>query len=71
MEKEIYGAENITCPRCKKVTHSDSWEINSDDGEDTCDNCGANYTWTRDTTVTYNSELKESPTSIGEVEGGK
>jgi len=56
-EKETYAEENITCPNCKKVTNSDSWEISSDDGEDKCDYCGAKYTWTRDVTTTYSSEI--------------
>lgn len=56
-EKETYCEENITCPNCKKVTDSDSWERGNDDGEDECDYCGAKYSWTRDTTVTYSSEL--------------
>lgn len=57
-EKETFAEDNITCPNCKEVTHSDSWEISDDEGDDVCDFCGVEYSWVRDVSVTYSSELK-------------
>jgi len=55
--KETYAEENITCPNCKKVATHDSWERQSDDGDEVCDYCEAEFSWTRDISMSPEEEI--------------
>lgn len=50
---ETYGDE-IICPYCK-YEHSDSWELESDDGETECGECGKSFLYCRHIYVTYSA----------------
>jgi len=50
----------ITCPWCGHIS-TDSWEA-SDEDDHVCDNCGNEYSHTRDVDVTYSTQKIENKT---------
>jgi DNA-directed RNA polymerase subunit RPC12/RpoP len=56
MSKEIDTkyTEDIVCPHCGHV-HSDSWEIESNSGNDKCSRCDKEFGFERDIEVTYST----------------
>lgn len=49
------GTDNLVCPYCG-YEHTDSWEIEDDEGERSCDDCQKEFTYQREVTTTYASE---------------
>lgn len=58
-ENENWDKSEITCPICG-YEFSDSWEYDSDYGEDKCEGCGATLEWRREVEVSYSAEVKKS-----------
>lgn len=54
MNKEIDHncTDEIVCPYCG-YEHSNSWEYNSDSSKIDCEECGKEFCYDRDYTVTY------------------
>jgi transposase len=57
---KTFHTEHITCPYCGHVDH-DSWEVRSDelefdDDEHECIDCGKVYRLSRNAKITYTSE---------------
>ena len=44
--------QNIVCPWCGSA-NPDSWEVQANEGEETCPDCKNLFTYARETTVTY------------------
>jgi len=59
-EPNTYGRDEITCPFCN-YDIGDSWEITSDDGEETCYQCKKSFRWQRIITVEYQSSALSKP----------
>jgi DNA-directed RNA polymerase subunit RPC12/RpoP len=56
-EEDTDFEDEITCPYCGDK-NGDSWEVSEDSGEDTCGNCGNEFHFERDITVTYSTKKK-------------
>jgi len=61
-----FCTDEITCPWCGFI-HTDSWERESGDGEDECQDCGRKFTYSRYTHVTYSTR---KVTEKSEVKNG-
>lgn len=58
-ENNNWGTEEITCPICGyQIT--DSWEYDENDGEYTCEGCGAELEWNRQIEISYSVGVKKS-----------
>lgn len=53
-EDEPFDTEEIVCPYCG-YEHQDSWEMEDDDGDIDCDECGKTFYFTRNVEVTYST----------------
>ena len=50
--------DEIVCPYCGNV-HADSWEVDGDDGEYDCCECGKTFWYTRNISVDYSTKKLE------------
>ena len=58
--KEVAYTSDLTCPFCA-YRDNNSWEIDEDDGEQTCKRCGGVFSFTRNVEVTYCSSPVKPP----------
>ncbi len=59
---EVCGVDEITCPYCGDRV-SDSREYSSS-GDEVCDTCGSEYTYSRNITVSYTSNIVDANRKI-------
>lgn len=50
--------DEIICPYCGEK-HGDSWERQSDNGEDECQKCWETFEWSRNVEITYSTAKKK------------
>lgn len=53
-EGDTSYTDEIVCPYCG-LEHTDSWELDSDDGEYTCERCEYEFSYSRNISVDYST----------------
>ena len=59
-EQEINFESDITCPSCGNK-YLDSWEMDDNSNDEICDACHAVFSYQRDVSVTYSTQLITRP----------